>query len=72
MEQFMTEIRTYATARGIKPATVLQMAARLSGKTWAKWEDGTATCTLRTMGTIREYMRLNPPAVSGPNTEEAA
>ncbi len=68
----MTEIRTYAEARRIKPATVLQMAARLSGKTWGRWEDGTATCTLRTMSTIREYMRDNPPVPASANGEEAA
>ncbi len=68
----MTEIRTYATARGVKPATVLQLAARLSGKTWAKWEEGTATCTIRTMSTIREYMLLNPPPSVSANGEEAA
>lgn len=68
----MTEIRTYAAARGIKPATVLQMGARLSGKAWKKWEDGSATCTLRTMATIREYMRENPPVPASENGEEAA
>jgi len=68
----MTEIRTYAAARRIKPATVLQLAARLSGKTWARWEDGSATCTLRTMATIREYMLLNPPVTVAANGEEAA
>lgn len=68
----MTDIRTYAEARGIKPATVLQLAARLSGHTWAKWEAGTASCTVRTIDRIREYMRANPPSAVSSHYERAA
>jgi hypothetical protein len=64
MEQFMSEIRSYAAARGIKPGTVLQRGADLGGKVWATWEAGTATCTLTTADRIRAYMAANPPAPS--------
>jgi hypothetical protein len=65
MEEFMSEIESYAKSRGIKPATVLQLAARLSGRTWERWLQGDASCTLRTMSRVRDYMRENPvPAKS--------
>lgn len=64
----MAEIRDYAAARGVKPATVLQMAAALSGTTWAKWERGAAVCSMRTAEKLRAYMAANPPA-ENPNPQ---
>lgn len=56
----MTEIRAYADACNIKPATVLQRAAGYGGKAWEKWEAG-GQCTLATAETIRKHMAENPP-----------
>ena len=56
MEQLMTEIAAFAAARSIKPATVIQNAARLSGKAWAQWEAG-GNCTVSTADKIRKYMK---------------
>lgn len=60
MEQLIAEVRAYATLRDIKPDTVLQLAANLSGTTWKKWVDGKSSCTLKTMDRIRKYMADNP------------
>ncbi|WP_233141341.1 XRE family transcriptional regulator [Haematobacter missouriensis] len=63
----MSEIRSYAEARGILPSTVLQNAAKLGGTTWSKWEAGTASCTMKVAEKVRAYMAANPP----PKTEAA-
>ncbi|HHX89639.1 MAG TPA: XRE family transcriptional regulator [Paracoccus sp.] len=63
----MNEIRRYACGRGIKPATVLQNAANLSGTTWEKWNAGAASCSIRTADRVRAYMAANPA-----QTESAA
>ena len=55
----MQEIQAYAAARGILPATVVQMATGHSGTTWAKWQAG-SSCSLRTAGKIREFIEANP------------
>lgn len=70
----MKEIETYAAARGILPATVVQAATGHSGTTWAKWKVG-ATCSLRTAEKLRAYMAANPPAAvpaPSPTAEDAA
>ena len=74
MEQFISEIRAYAAALGVKPGTVLQRAGGLSGKVWPTWEAGTATCTLTMADRIRAYMAANPPTLTEtpPPTEDAA
>lgn len=75
MDQFLSEIRTYAAALGVKPGTVLHKACQLGGGTWEKWLAGTASPTMRTADRIREYMRANPPApasVPATPTEDAA
>lgn len=74
MEKLIAEIQTYATARGIKPATVLQLAAGLSGTTWEKWVSGQSSCSLRTAERVRDYVLANPvpeAATSTPNEDAA-
>ncbi|SIT74705.1 hypothetical protein SAMN05421849_0201 [Pontibaca methylaminivorans] len=61
MEELMNEIKAYAQARGIKPATVLQNAAALSGNTWDRWARNGAACTVITAERIRKYMSEHPP-----------
>ena len=56
MEQLIKEVTAYAAAKGIKPTTVLQNAAGLSGTTWDKWAGGDATCHLKTAAIIRDYI----------------
>jgi len=70
MEQLIAEIRSYASARGIKPATVLQSAAGFSGTTWDKWINAGASCSLKSAERIRNYMRMNP--APAPVAAEAA
>ena len=64
----MAEIRAYAAARKIKPATVLQVAAGMNSKVWSRWEQGLQDCTFGTAKKIRDYMAENPPT---PKTEGA-
>lgn len=70
MEQLIAEIERYAARRGIKPASVLQMGARLSGTTWDKWVAGTASCTMPIADRLREWMAANP-AKSATDSEAA-
>ncbi|MES2753807.1 MAG: XRE family transcriptional regulator [Pseudomonadota bacterium] len=61
MEQLIADIELYAARRGIKPATVLQTGAGLSGTTWDKWVAGSASCTMPTADRLRAWMASNPP-----------
>ncbi len=61
MEDFLDEIRTYAKAHKIKPDTVPQKAAALSGLTWGKWVAGKSYPRWDTMQKIRAYIAANPP-----------
>lgn len=54
----MSEVIEFADRRGIKPATVLQNAASLSGTTWEKWVKG-GDCGLKTAARIRDYIAEN-------------
>jgi len=62
MEPLIAEIEAYAKARGLKPATVLQYAAGLSGTSWEKWKAGAQVCTVATAEKIRAFIMDNPPA----------
>lgn len=64
MEQFITEVRTYATLVGVMPTTVIQRAGVGGGGTWRLWEDGRSSPTLRTVERVRAYMAENPPSDS--------
>lgn len=70
MEQLISDIKDYAERRGIKPATVLQMAAGYGGTVWAKWVAKTASCSLDQADRIRAFMRDNP--VPSPQDKDAA
>lgn len=77
MEQLTVDIEAYAAARGIKPATVLQISAGLSGTTWEKWVNGTSSCSFRTADRIRAFMREHSPVApaegaNAPQTKDAA
>jgi hypothetical protein len=65
MEPLIAEIEAYAKARGLKPATVLQYAAGLSGTSWEKWKAGAQVCTVATAEKIRAFIMDNPPVQSG-------
>ena len=69
MEKFLTEIRTYADAVGLKPTTVIQRAGAGNGSTWARWEAGKGSPTMLTADKVRSYMVANPPS---PKKEDAA
>ncbi|MEX5599133.1 helix-turn-helix domain-containing protein [Pseudophaeobacter sp. C1-32P7] len=75
MEQFMEEVRAYAEQYGVAPSTVIQRVGVGGGGTWAKWESGTGSPTLRTVDRLRKYMADNPPpddTPCDPHTEDAA
>lgn len=65
MEQLIAQVEQYATARGIKPATVLQYAAGLSGSVWDKWLAG-SSCNMATAERIRTYIVENPVLSGSP------
>lgn len=71
----MQDVAAFAAAKGIKPATVLQNAAGLSGQTWDKWQDG-ASCSLTTADRIRAYIaaksQSKSPKSIGKTTSENA
>ncbi|MDP1872117.1 MAG: hypothetical protein Q8K61_10905 [Gallionella sp.] len=68
MEQFITDVEAYAAACGVKPTTVVQRAAGVSGAAWGRWEAG-GSCTLVTADKVRAYMRDNP---ASPQDKDAA
>lgn len=70
MEQFITDVKAYAAACGLKPTTVVQRAAGVSGAAWGRWEAG-GSCTLATADKVRAFMRNNP-APNASDTGEAA
>lgn len=72
MEQFITEVRTYAARFGLKPSTVIQKAAAVGGATWRRWESGESSPTLHTVDKIRDYMADNPPPAENAGPSEAA
>ena len=56
MEDFIIEVTGFAASSGIHPSTVVQRAANVSGKIWAKWSTGESMPNIRTIDTIRAYM----------------
>ena len=61
MDEFLAEVRAYARNLGVRPTTVVQRAANVSGLTWANWSRRLSSPTARTMDRVRLYMRENPP-----------
>ncbi len=57
----MADVRAYAAQFGITPSTVIQKARVGGGGTWAKWESGDSSPTLRTVDRLRAYLAENPP-----------
>lgn len=62
MEQFIDEVRDYARRVGIKPGTVVQRANGGNGTSWAAWEAGSSSPTLRIVDRVRKYIADNPPS----------
>ena len=56
MEELMHEVEAAAEQLGIKPDSLLQNAANLSGTTWKSWEGG-ATCHMKTAQRIRDWIK---------------
>ncbi|MCD9148498.1 helix-turn-helix domain-containing protein [Pseudophaeobacter flagellatus] len=67
----MADVRAYAAQFGITPSTVIQKAGVGGGGTWAKWESGDGSPTLRTVDRLRAYIAKNP-APDADQTEDAA
>lgn len=59
MEKLIADIEAYAAAAGLAPGTVVQYAARLNGKAFARWKAGGA-CTVATEQRIRAWMAAHP------------
>lgn len=60
MEQFIAEVEAYATLWGLKPTTIVQRAAGVSGAAWNKWTQPGGSCTMVTADKVRAYMAANP------------
>lgn len=56
MDQLIDEVRSFASAAGVSPATVVQRAGCGNGSTWAKWISGVGSPTLRIVDRLRAYM----------------
>lgn len=76
MDKFIAEVELYAAACGLKPTTIVQRAAGVSGVAWRRWTQPEGSCTMATADRVRAYMRANPaPAISAetpPQAEDAA
>ncbi|AUQ93842.1 hypothetical protein PhaeoP66_04689 (plasmid) [Phaeobacter inhibens] len=72
MEQFLSQVRNYAEAIGVKPSTVIQKAGGGGGATWGRWESGESSPTLHTVDKIRKHMADNPPPAGGAVSAEVA
>jgi len=62
MEQFVSQIQTYADAAGRTPQAVLRAAVGASWGTWAAWLAGKSSPTMAVADRVRDYMAANPPA----------
>jgi hypothetical protein len=72
MEQFITEVEAYAAACGLKPTTIVQRAAGVSGAAWRRWTEMGGSPTMATADQVRAYMAANPPpAVQSPEKDVA-
>lgn len=65
MEQFLSEIETYAAASGISPQSVLRRSCAKGWGVWAAWKSGRSSPTLVIADRIRAWMAENPPADAG-------
>ena len=70
MEQFLEDIRAYASAIGKSPQHILRQALGASWSQWKAWVDGQSSPTLNTVDKIRQYMADNPAPT--PVGEDAA
>ncbi|MTH62143.1 hypothetical protein [Paracoccus litorisediminis] len=57
MDEFLHEVEMFASARGIKPSSVIQAAVNASGLAWARWRSGKARLQWETVARVRTYMR---------------
>lgn len=71
MEQFIAEVELYAAACGLKPTTIVQRAAGVSGGSWRRWTELGGSPTMATADQVRAYMRANPaPPPAAPTSPE--
>lgn len=72
MEQFISEIEAYAKACGLKPTTIVQRAAGVSGAAWRRWTELGGSPTMATADQVRAYMAANPaPSSQTPKKDVA-
>jgi hypothetical protein len=72
MDKFIAEVDLYAAACGVKPTTIVQRAAGVSGAAWRNWTQLGGSCTMATADRVRAYMRANPaPATISPTPPQA-
>jgi hypothetical protein len=64
MEQFISDVEAYAAACGLKPTTIVQRAAGVSGAAWQRWTQLGGSPTMATADQVRAYMAANPAPVS--------
>lgn len=71
MEQLISEIEAFCSARQIAPQKLLRDAISATWGLWQKWKEGKASPTVATADRLRAYMAENaahPPA-DGPTRQ---
>ncbi|NIZ09289.1 XRE family transcriptional regulator [Pseudooceanicola sp. HF7] len=71
MDSFLEHVRIYAATAGVLPSTVVRWAGCGGGTTWARWEAGLSSPTLRTADRILKYMADNPPSAADETVQVA-
>jgi len=61
MEQFITEIETYAASIGRSPQWVLRASINAGWGQWDAWRAGKASPTMAVADRVRAFMRAHPP-----------
>lgn len=59
MEQLITEIEAFCSARQIAPQKLLREAINATWGLWQKWKDGKASPTVATVDRLRAFMAEN-------------
>ena len=63
MEEFLSEIESYAAAVNLSPGTVVQYSTKRAqgGGAFSDWKAGKVSPTMATVDKVRAFMRDNPP-----------
>lgn len=72
MEQFITEIESYCSAKGLTPQKLLRDVLKSSWRIWDEWKAGKSSPTLMSVDRVRAHMAAHPaPAEAAPASQVA-